>query len=111
MISFVLSESMGSGHGSGSRLPVVTTVTFTFAFFVLGPSDMLMGIATSLETLVGVGSSELLHGCSGSVSGDSPLSKPMKLNGPSTTAMLLEYSSPVMPSDVEGYKQHNKINF
>ena len=55
MISFVLSESMGSGHGSGSRLPVVTTVTFTFAFFVLGPSDMLMGIATSLETLVGVG--------------------------------------------------------
>ena len=51
-----LSESMGSGHGSGSRLPVVTTVTFTFAFFVLGPSDMLMGVATSVETLVGEGS-------------------------------------------------------
>ena len=58
MISFVLSENIGSGHGSGSRLPVVMTVTFlvTFVFFVLGPSvELLMRVTASVETLVGVG--------------------------------------------------------
>lgn len=110
MISFVLSEIIGSGQGSGSRPPVVTTVTLffvTFVFFGLGPSaEVLMEVAASVEMLIGVGSHKLLllHGWSGS--GDSPLLvKPMKLNGPSTTAMLLEYSSPVIPSDVEGYIQ------
>ena len=109
MISFVLSEIIGSGQGSGSRPPVATTVTLffvTFVFFGLGPSaEVLMEVAASVE-MIGVGSHKmlLLHGWSGS--GDSPLLvKPMKLNGPSTTAMLLEYSSPVIPSDVEGYIQ------
>ena len=57
MISFVLSENIGSGHGSGSRLPVVTTVTFlvTFVFFALGPSVELLMRVTASETLVGVG--------------------------------------------------------
>ena len=58
MISFVLSENIGSGHGSGSRLPVVTTMTFlvTFIFFALGPSvELLMRVTASVETLVGVG--------------------------------------------------------
>ena len=57
MISFVLSENIGSGHGSGSRLPVVTTVTFwvTFVFFTLGPSvELLMRVTASVETLVAV---------------------------------------------------------
>ena len=52
IISLVLSETIGSGHGSGSRLPVATTVTFFF--FALGPS-VLMGAATSVETFVGIG--------------------------------------------------------
>ena len=52
---------------------------------------------------MGVGSQELLHDSYGSVSRGSPLSlNPMKTKDPSTTAILLENSSPVFPSDVEG---------
>ena len=46
IISLVLSDSIGSGHDLGSRLPMATTVIFvTSFFFVLGPSvEMLMGL-------------------------------------------------------------------
>ena len=55
MISLVLSESIGSGHGSGSQLPVATTVTFIF--FILGPLvKFLVGVAISEDTLVTEGS-------------------------------------------------------
>ena len=50
---------IGSGQGSGSRLPVVTMVTFfaTLAFFSLGPSgsELLMEVVASLEMLIGLG--------------------------------------------------------
>ena len=103
-ISYNIFEIIGSGQGSSSRLPVYSYNSDFFALFGLGPSgsEVIMEGAASVEIFMGEGLYKLLCDWYKSQSRGSLVSF-MKLNDPSTTAMLLEYSSPVIPSDVEGY--------